>query len=393
MVTQGKYWCVTSYNLNDYENWKLLNNEKINYLVYQVEICPKTNKKHIQGYIEYNSATTMQNIKKIMKNNKLHVEYKRGTRNEAREYCMKTESKDNDYETVEIGYYEIKEQGKRNDLLDIYDMIKSGVKLDEVAEAYPAHYIRYHKGIKEVKNLIECKKLGEFKNIEVNVLYGKAGTGKTSYIYDKHGPENCYKLEKGNGDNLWFDGYSGQKVLIIDDFYGWIKYGKMLNLLDGYKMLLEIKGGTVCSNWDYVYITSNDSPDLWYKKGFTDAIKRRINNIYNMKEIGKLYKENIKWNLCKKILSDKIEYEIIEEIEEKTENIKNKSVDCLKKLPGNTSRQFHGPKNPEKTSWKTTIENAEKRQLSLRERLKLENKITHDESTSEDEYDSDEMLT
>lgn len=375
MNKKSRSWCFTTFNVEKYEEWKNIKiDNNITYMVYQEEKCGKTGKLHLQGYLEYKNPTTMSMIKRILNDESVHLETRKGTKEQASNYCKKDDTKTKKF--IEFGDVNLLKDnsGKRKDLENIYEMIKDGNALEEIAEIYPAQYIRYYKGIKEIKNLIDYKKLGSFKQIDVNVLYGKAGTGKTSYIYDKHGAENCYKLEKGNSDNLWFDGYNGQKVLIIDDFYGWIKYGKMLNLLDGYKMLLEIKGGTTISNWDYVYITSNNKPNQWYKQGMTPALNRRLNNVYNLKEIGKLYCENKYWNITKKELAQ-ISWQIIEEdcekinetkIETKTTDTNTTTKELMtlsQRLTGNTIQSIHSNEKP--LSWKQTIQNVEEKRLLI----------------------------
>jgi hypothetical protein len=72
-----------------------------------------------------------------------------------------------------------------------------------------------------------------------------------------------------------FNGYDGEKVLLIDDFNGWIKY--TLRILDGYPLRLNIKNGVTWARFDRVYITSNAKPANFYKREIKKNFKRRIN--------------------------------------------------------------------------------------------------------------------
>jgi hypothetical protein len=147
----------------------------------------------------------------------------------------------------------------------------------------PAVYMKYYKAVDRVYNDLQSQEEGKYKEVEVHVLYGDAGAGKTRYVYDKHGPENVYRLCQGNGGNIWFDGYTQQKVLLIDDYYGWLKYSKFLQIIDNYKIRLSVKGGTTYSGWDTIYITSNNAPKKWYAKmGLTPAMARRFKTINKM---------------------------------------------------------------------------------------------------------------
>ena len=85
-------------------------------------------------------------------------------------------------------------------------------------------------------------------------------------------------MEPING-NIWFDNYTGQEDILLDDFYGWIKYHTLLQLLDGYLCNYQLKGSTVWKNWSRVFITSNKDPSEWYNRPEWDALRRRITTI------------------------------------------------------------------------------------------------------------------
>jgi hypothetical protein len=89
------------------------------------------------------------------------------------------------------------------------------------------------------------------------------------------------------GDFQWFDGYEGQRIVIIDDFRGEYPLPLLLQLLDRYPMQVPVKGGF--SQWcpRKVYITSNIRPWLWYTDSPTesrDALMRRLDNVEEITE-------------------------------------------------------------------------------------------------------------
>ena len=51
---------------------------------------------------------------------------------------------------------------------------------------------------------------------------------------------------------------------MIDDFYGWLKYSFLLNLMDRYPLMLPNKGGYVECKIKRLIITSNKKPEDWY---------------------------------------------------------------------------------------------------------------------------------
>ena len=120
-------------------------------------------------------------------------------------------------------------------------------------------------------------RLEKFTPTVVKVFIGKPGTGKTRKVYELD--PSVYLVPEPVNGILWFDGYETQEAILFDDFYGWVKYHTMLNLLDGYPMQLPIKGSYVYRNWTRVYITSNKHPREWYDRPEWNALHRRISEI------------------------------------------------------------------------------------------------------------------
>jgi len=180
------------------------------------------------------------------------------------------------------------QQGDRNDLTAYKAELCSEKKLTDLTEDFGTMMIRYPHGTKFVR---EVYQRGITKNVrrldlQVIVLIGETRSGKTRYVYDTEGMENVYPIST-YGDKIWFDGYDGEKVLLLDDFYGGIKYGILLNLLDIYPLRLDIKGCSTWARWEKVYITSNAHPRMWYKNlENTKALFARFTKIYNVLQGG-----------------------------------------------------------------------------------------------------------
>ncbi len=130
-----------------------------------------------------------------------------------------------------------------------------------------------------------------WRTVKTTVFWGDTGTGKTKRVYEEQKFEDVYKLDVSN-TGVWWNGYTGQKVLLIDDFYGWIRYGQLLNILDGYPLRLDIKGDFTIAKFERVYITSNEHPNMWYAKKWKEghalgeecppmkpALRRRLSQI------------------------------------------------------------------------------------------------------------------
>ena len=61
------------------------------YLIAQLEKAPKTDRIHIQGYIEFSEKKSIREIRKLLPG--IHLEKRKGTRQQARDYCKKQETK------------------------------------------------------------------------------------------------------------------------------------------------------------------------------------------------------------------------------------------------------------------------------------------------------------
>ncbi len=207
----------------------------------------------------------LSSLKKV--NNRAHYELAKGSTEANFNYC----SKDN--KVWEYGDRNKCGQGKRNDLKDIVTK-----PIEDIIRDHPDIYVKFHKGIKDLTFQKDLKIINHYNNkLIVSSIIGKPGSGKTRYVLDKHKPENVYILD-AEDSKLWFDGYNGQEILLIDDFYGNIKYSYMLRLIDKYHLKLQVKNGFVVSKWNKIYITSNNEIKHWYNNmSNIDALKRRIN--------------------------------------------------------------------------------------------------------------------
>lgn len=248
---------------NNYDSGSIdhLDSLQCKYLVYGKEVA-STGTKHLQGYIEFTKQLTFGNAKKLLPC--CHIEPRKGTPQQAADYCKK----DGDY--VERG--ELSKPGKRNDLIAVMDKIKQKRKFVEIAEEHPMTVARHLKFYDRYR-LEVARSDNQFSPIEVFVFWGPAGSGKTKRAYEMD--PNLYHVT----DAQWWDGYAGQDTILIDDFYGGIRYGKFLQLTDGYKFQLPIKGGFTWKQWKRVIITSNQHPSEWYSLGLTDALQRRLTKV------------------------------------------------------------------------------------------------------------------
>lgn len=257
--------CFTlhDYTFHDYGRLDgLFHNGLVRYIIYGREVCPTTGRRHLQGYLNLVKPTKFNTVKAYV-GESAHLEVAGGSDADSRRYC----SKDGDF--VELGNPVT--QGQRSDLEGAVECLKQhGLK--RMAEEHPACFIRHHRGLQAYRALVLPAVHRDFKT-ELRVYVGRPGVGKSRLALES-AREYC---TPGTGEPLteldvyykprgdWWDGYQQQPVVIIDDFYGWLKYDELLKISDRYPYRVPVKGGFEIFNSKVIYITSNAFINVWYK--------------------------------------------------------------------------------------------------------------------------------
>lgn len=114
-------------------------------------------------------------------------------------------------------------------------------------------------------------------NVIVNVYWGESGIGKTRRAWHEAGPVEDVYIK--NPNTKWWDGYRGQKTVIIDEFVGRIDISYILTWFDRYPAMVEVKGYSTPLLATTFFITSNVDPRDWYTEinsAQRDGLMRRI---------------------------------------------------------------------------------------------------------------------
>ena len=118
---------------------------------------------------------------------------------------------------------------------------KEGKKVSEIAKEWPTTFIRYHRGIRDFKTILNEDNVRDKKTCLV-ILTGDTGIGKFKFanrVSKELYPSSTYYKPRGE----WQDGYEQQGLVIMDDFYRWVKYDELLKICDRYPYRVPIKGG------------------------------------------------------------------------------------------------------------------------------------------------------
>lgn len=276
MITSRNY-CFTYFklpeNMTDYCD-KISKLKKFRYLIAQLEECPSSGRKHIQGYMEFTNKQSIKEIQKIMPS--IHLEKRKGTRDQARDYCRKTETRLG--EPYELGTFKTT-QGKRKDIDRIKEAYEEGKTLPEIVMNIATNF----QSIRIAEKLLEYKQVKRNPQKPPKVLwyYGETGTGKTKKVYDDYKTEDIYESTTFK----WWNGYYQQKVILIDDMRkDYCKFHQLLRLLDRYPLQVQTKGGHAQINSSVIIITSAYHPkDLYNTR---EDVKQLIRRITEIKQFG-----------------------------------------------------------------------------------------------------------
>lgn len=146
MNTRTRGYCFTTNNYTDddiIDATSLYGIYDCDYLIIGFEEGEKGT-PHLQCYVFFSNKISFNTLKTILPRS--HIEVAKGNPEQNFTYCSK-----DDY--IEFG--ELPKSGKRTDLIDMYNDIKNGIQLAELADKYPSNYLRYSGSIEKAYNLHE----------------------------------------------------------------------------------------------------------------------------------------------------------------------------------------------------------------------------------------------
>lgn len=170
---------------------------------------------------------------------------------------------------------------------EIKCLLDAGSTSEEISDLYFDEWVRHYRAFEHYA-LLKTKPRNHA--VTCIVIQGPTGTGKSKWCMDKY-PDAYWKQR-----SQWWDGYLGQKVVVIDEFYGWLPFDLLLRICDRYPLMVESKGGQVQFVADTVIFTTNSNPLNWYKSCYFPAFIRRVHQwhimpIWGEHEIYQTYNE------------------------------------------------------------------------------------------------------
>ena len=265
----------------------LYKNEVFVYIICGFENCPKTQRRHIQGYAEFHDPKSLKQLKDIF-GKTVHVEPRHGNQRQAIDYCKKG----GDF--VEIGEPRQTNQGQRNDIKRIVELFEAGHTQYELVTNSDELDLNLNSQTVKLLDKLETftdRPRDPLNPVEVFWYYGPPGAGKTRAAYEECLSTGQPFYMKTNTTGKWYDGYRGEKIIILDDIRTkYYPFTHLLSILDRYPCRIESKGATRNLTATKIYITCPDHPRKFANKyysgddGFDENVKQLMRRITTIKQ-------------------------------------------------------------------------------------------------------------
>jgi len=268
------------------------------YLVFQLE-QGDNGTPHYQGYVEFNSRLRLTAVRKLL--SRAHWEPALGTSAHNLHYCTKPVPGCGCSHCVPppvrlAGPWidgtpgeERQKVSTKEELGKLRTAITGGKRKRELLEDPDLSYMcaRFPK---YVDNLYELFPPQRDEDLNVTLLYGPTGCGKTYEA--RQGPIEDLWVQPIGGQG-WYNGYDGQPTALFDDFGGSSSHTRLddlLRLLHEWIERVPVKGGYTWWRPKQIFITTNLHPWTWYewkdRESQYPALQRRVTSVVTWRSDG-----------------------------------------------------------------------------------------------------------
>lgn len=194
---------------------------------------------------------------------------------------------------LEWGDMPTEKEEKAPQMYKLIQEVRDGISTANIIEGSPNLAFRVRDIDALRQTLLSDRYASENRKIEVWYIFGASGTGKTRGIYERHDAKDiCRITNYRNGRGISFDGYTGQDVLVFEEFHSQIPIEDMLNYLDIYPLSLPARYSDRVACYTRVYITSNLPLEKQYRNVQWDSLEtwrafiRRIHKVLEYRADG-----------------------------------------------------------------------------------------------------------
>lgn len=256
---------------------------------FQIEKGGNCETTHIQGFIVFKHPMTWSTFKNYFPCAHFNRAISRSS--DCVQYCSKLDTRiDGPFKDGDIV-----DQGGRTDIKEFLGMIDNGCSNKDLKEYFPTLYLHEYNKIEKIRNENVFDKFKKtYRNVEVTYVYGPSRCGKSSYIVKKYGYGNFYNVDTYRYGP--YDGYSGEDVIVFDEFHSQVEITLFNKLLDGHPVQLPCRFENKWACYTKIYIISNLTLDKQYmgdniEPAIREAFLARIHNIIRFDSMGNMFYE------------------------------------------------------------------------------------------------------
>jgi len=248
------------------------------YIVFQEEICPLTNRPHLQGYMELKIERRLKAVQKLLGDETIHLGQRIGSQEQASAYCKKQDSRKAGTIFHEWG---VKRVDRRvSDKTFEEDVLQKENTLHDLILMHPLEMIKHSSGAEKIRDNLMAHRS---KIPKIVIIYGPSGVGKSQLV--RQTVPDAYWCPWPTGGRWWWPLYDYESDIVLDEFRHQISYTVMLNLLSSDPMTIETKGGNKKMNSAGIVMTTNVNPRDWFKGVPRYALFRRLHQFATIIEM------------------------------------------------------------------------------------------------------------
>lgn len=228
---------------------------------------------HLQGYCVSDRRHELQWWRDTI-SQRAHFENARGNHRQNRDYCTKDDTRVEGTVPFEHGELPADRGGRGRDFGAALGVMRErGPRA--LVEEDPDMFVQFGRGLLTAFGYT-CPRR-DFKTVVV-WCYGRTGTGKSRWAHERYPDAYCKSV-----DDKWWDHYSGEEVVIVDDYRcSFSTFNELLRLTDRYGHPVPFKGGYTQFRSRRLIFTSPRSPmEMWAGRTEEDLaqLRRRIDHI------------------------------------------------------------------------------------------------------------------
>lgn len=266
-MAQARYWLLTINDSDNGESWSPPDQcpGECQWITGQKEVGSNTGRPHWQLFVSYKRAVRLAAVKRTF-GQRIHAEPSRSEA--AIAYVHKDDT------AVAGTRFELGARAfNRNSKTD-WALAKSKAKLGLLDDCPPDVYIKYYRTLKAIA-MDHMSKPADLTSCCGIWIYGPPGTGKSHYARQHYGDSLYLKAQ-----NKWWDGYQGERNVLLDDFDCKVLGHYIKIWADKYCFMAEAKGSSMqIRPWNFIVTSNYTIEQLFEDPILIDAIKRRFYTI------------------------------------------------------------------------------------------------------------------